>query len=86
MRGGHLDVCVLGPFQVSATGDLANSHSGAPGAIPAVGGAMDLATGAKTVYVIMTLFARDGTPKWPGLTSPDVLTTDSCPGICAVTV
>jgi 3-oxoadipate CoA-transferase beta subunit len=63
MRGGHLDVCVLGAFQVSAGGDLANWHTGAPDAIPAVGGAMDLATGAKQVFVMMTLFARDGTPK-----------------------
>jgi 3-oxoadipate CoA-transferase beta subunit len=63
MRGGHLDVCVLGAFQVSATGDLANWHTGAPDAIPAVGGAMDLATGAKQVYVMMTLLTRDGTPK-----------------------
>jgi len=47
MRGGHLDVCVLGAFQVSQRGDLANWHTGAPDAIPAVGGAMDLATGAK---------------------------------------
>jgi 3-oxoadipate CoA-transferase beta subunit len=47
MRGGHLDVCVLGAFQVSADGDLANWHTGAPDAIPAVGGAMDLAIGAK---------------------------------------
>ncbi|GAA3610007.1 3-oxoacid CoA-transferase subunit B [Kineosporia mesophila] len=63
MRGGHLDVCVLGAFQVSARGDLANWHTGEPGAIPAVGGAMDLAIGAKQVFVMMTLFTRDGTPK-----------------------
>lgn len=63
MRGGHLDVCVLGAFQVSATGDLANWHTGAPDAIPAVGGAMDLATGAKDVYVMMSLFTKDGKSK-----------------------
>src|SRR5919199_1212756 len=63
MRGGHLDICVLGAFQVSATGDLANWSTGEPGAIPAVGGAMDLAIGAKQVYVMMTLFTRAGAPK-----------------------
>ncbi|CAI7978359.1 acetoacetyl CoA-transferase (subunit B) [Frankia sp. Hr75.2] len=63
IRGRHLDVCVLGAFQVSASGDLANWHTGDPDAIPAVGGAMDLATGARTVYAMMTLFTRDGSPK-----------------------
>jgi 3-oxoadipate CoA-transferase beta subunit len=63
MRGGHLDICVLGAYQVSTTGDLANWHTGAPDAIPAVGGAMDLAIGAKQTFVMMNLLTRDGTPK-----------------------
>ncbi|GAA3670122.1 3-oxoacid CoA-transferase subunit B [Microbacterium marinilacus] len=63
MRGGHLDVCVLGAFQVSQTGDLANWSTGAPGAIPAVGGAMDLAIGAKSVYVMTDLLTKQGEPK-----------------------
>lgn len=63
MRGSHLDVCVLGAFQVSAGGDIANWHTGAPDAIPAVGGAMDLAIGAKQVFVMMTLFDKEGAPK-----------------------
>ena len=58
MRGGHIDICVLGAFQVSVTGDLANWHTGAPDAIPAVGGAMDLAIGAKKVFVMMDLLTK----------------------------
>lgn len=63
MRGGHLDYCVLGAFQVSARGDLANWHTGRPDDIPAVGGAMDLANGAKQTFVMMSLLTRDGEPK-----------------------
>ena len=63
MRGGHLDICVLGAFQVSRTGDLANWHTGAPDAIPAVGGAMDLAIGAKRVFVMMEHQTKTGESK-----------------------
>jgi 3-oxoadipate CoA-transferase, beta subunit len=63
MRGGHLDICVLGAFQVSATGDLANWHTGEADAIPAVGGAMDLAIGAKQTWVMMDLLTRSGESK-----------------------
>ena len=63
MRGGHLDICVLGAFQVSATGDLANWHTGAPDAIPAVGGAMDLAVGAKRTFVMMEHLTKGGERK-----------------------
>ncbi len=63
MRGGHIDICVLGAYQVSATGDLANWSTGEPGAIPAVGGAMDLATGAKQTWVMMDLLTRSGESK-----------------------
>ncbi|WP_234264778.1 3-oxoacid CoA-transferase subunit B [Hydrogenophaga sp. NFH-34] len=63
MRGGHLDICVLGAFQVSATGDLANWSTGEAGSIPAVGGAMDLAIGAKQTWVMMDLLTREGRSK-----------------------
>jgi 3-oxoadipate CoA-transferase, beta subunit len=63
MRGGHLDCCVLGAFQVSIAGDLANWHTGTPDAIPAVGGAMDLAIGAKRVYVMMEHMTKKGDSK-----------------------
>lgn len=63
MRGGHLDICVLGAFQVSAAGDLANWFTGTPGAIPAVGGAMDLAMGAKRIFVMMEHKDRTGRSK-----------------------
>ncbi len=63
MRGGHLDICVLGAFQVSTTGDLANWSTGEPDAIPAVGGAMDLAVGAKAVYIMMEHLTKKGESK-----------------------
>src|SRR5688572_1458932 len=63
MRGGHLDICVLGAFQVSATGDLANWHTGEAEAIPAVGGAMDLAIGARQTWVMMDLLTKAGASK-----------------------
>jgi len=63
MRGGHLDICVLGAFQVAVNGDLANWHTGAPDAIPAVGGAMDLAIGAKQVFVMMEHLTKSGQSK-----------------------
>ena len=63
IRGGHIDICVLGAFQVSARGDLANWHTGAADAIPAVGGAMDLAAGAKAVFVMMEHLTKSGEAK-----------------------
>jgi 3-oxoadipate CoA-transferase beta subunit len=63
IRGGHIDICVLGAFQVSATGDIANWHTGEPDAIPAVGGAMDLAAGAKQVFVTMEHLTKKGESK-----------------------
>jgi len=63
MRGGHLDICVLGAFQVAVNGDLANWSTGEPDAIPAVGGAMDLAVGAKDVFVMMELLTKEGQSK-----------------------
>jgi 3-oxoadipate CoA-transferase beta subunit len=63
MRGGHIDICVLGAFQVSARGDLANWSTGEPGAIPAVGGAMDLAIGARQTWVMMDLLTKKGESK-----------------------
>ena len=63
MRGGHLDICVLGAFQVSSTGDLANWSTGEAGSIPAVGGAMDLAIGAKQTWVMMDLLTKKGDSK-----------------------
>jgi len=63
MRGGHLDICVLGAFQVSGSGDLANWHTGEADAIPAVGGAMDLAVGARQVFVMMDHQTKQGEAK-----------------------
>jgi 3-oxoadipate CoA-transferase beta subunit len=63
MRGGHIDICVLGAYQVSVGGDLANWHTGEPGAIPAVGGAMDLAVGARQTWVMMDLLTKQGVSK-----------------------
>ena len=63
MRGGHIDYCIMGAFQVSQAGDLANWHTGAPDAIPAVGGAMDLAIGARHVYVMMEHATKTGESK-----------------------
>jgi len=63
MRGGHIDYCVMGAYQVSARGDLANWRTNSTTSIPGVGGAMDLAAGAKHVYVVMELLSKDGTSK-----------------------
>jgi 3-oxoadipate CoA-transferase beta subunit len=77
MRGGHLDFCVLGAFQVSVAGDLANWHTGEADAIPAVGGAMDLAIGAKQTFVMMEHTTRQGASKIvPACTYP--LTAKAC--------
>ena len=63
IRGHHIDICVLGTMQVAENGDLANWSTGAPGAIPAVGGAMDLVAGVETIYVLTQHCTRDGQPK-----------------------
>jgi 3-oxoadipate CoA-transferase beta subunit len=63
IRGGHVDICVLGALQVSGEGDLANWSTGEPGAIPAVGGAMDLVAGVKTIFVIMQHTTKTGESK-----------------------
>ncbi len=64
MRGGHLDICVMGAYQVSVSGDLANWSTGAQDAIPAVGGAMDFAIGARKVYVMMDYLTKKGNASW----------------------
>ena len=77
IRGGHIDLCVLGAFQVSFNGDLANWHAGNPDDIPSVGGAMDLASGAAKTYIFMTLFDKAGNSKLvPQCTIP--LTAKRC--------
>ena len=63
IRGGHLDICVLGALQIASSGDLANWSTGAPDAIPAVGGAMDLVAGVKTIFVITQHCTKSGEPK-----------------------
>jgi 3-oxoadipate CoA-transferase beta subunit len=63
IRGNHIDICVLGAMQVSQAGDLANWSTGAVDAIPAVGGAMDLVAGVKTIYVITKHCTKSGEPK-----------------------
>lgn len=63
IRGGHIDICVLGAYQVSETGDLANWSTGNPEDIPAVGGAMDLVAGVKNIFVITQHTTKNGQPK-----------------------
>lgn len=63
VRGGHIDYCILGAFQVSEKGDLANWSTGEPGAIPAVGGAMDLVAGVPNIFVISSHTTKTGEPK-----------------------
>jgi 3-oxoadipate CoA-transferase beta subunit len=63
IRGGHIDLCVLGALQVSQAGDLANWSTGGPDAIPAVGGAMDLVAGVKSIFVITQHCTKKGVPK-----------------------